>query len=223
MSRDLEAMADVALHQPGARRCGPSRPTPRSSRSPRGSTTWRAHRLRAVVDRRGPPAAYWISGFFFPQAFLTGTLQNYARKYTVAIDTVDFDFHVLKKEPHELHGKRRRTAATSSACSSRAPLGPGAALRWPRRGPRSSTRLPAMLARPEGGPQLPTEGIYSCPCYKTTLRAGTLSTTGHSTNFVLMIELPSDKPCSGTFSRYAETFSAHWIGRAVALFTTLTY
>lgn len=45
----------------------------------------------------GHPNAYWISGFFFPPAFLTGALQNFARKNQHAIDKVSFE-HVFRDD-----------------------------------------------------------------------------------------------------------------------------
>jgi dynein heavy chain len=184
--------------------------------------------INSWVDH-GTPAAYWISGFFFPQAFLTGTLQNYARKYTVAIDTVDFDFVVRKEAPTLTTVGDELPTGPEDGCYIYGMFLEGA--RWDadahclaESNPKELfVSFPAVHLDPKVGRQTPKQGVYACPCYKTTVRAGTLSTTGHSTNFVLMIEVPSKEPCSGIFHKYVETYSAHWIKRAVALFTTLSY
>ena len=179
--------------------------------------------LQNWVDK-GPPPAYWVSGFFFPQAFLTGTLQNFARKYQLAIDSVNFDFVVMQREgASDIHKKPEDGCYIYGLFLEGAGWDPEEHCLVESKPKELFTSFPAIHLHPKTNRAEPTEGVYSCPCYKTTVRAGTLSTTGHSTNFVLMVEVPSKEPCTGRFEKYVETFSAHWIKRAVALFTTLSY
>ena len=49
--------------------------------------------------------------------------------------------------------------------------------------------LPMMWLRPTKLDDIVVKPHYMCPLYKTTERKGTLSTTGHSTNFVMYLSL----------------------------------
>ena len=65
--------------------------------------------------------------------------------------------------------------------------------------------LPVILLKPSLMDEVDTsDKRYKCPVYKTSERKGVLSTTGHSTNFVLPILLNTDKPVQ------------HWIKRGCA-------
>merc|ERR1711988_425460 len=38
----------------------------------------------------GPPTSYWVPAFYFPQGFMTASMQVYARKTKIPIDTLNF-------------------------------------------------------------------------------------------------------------------------------------
>ena len=160
--------------------------------------------------------AYWMSAFFFTQGFITGTLQNYARKYTVAIDTLSFKFQVLndKYVPDDLndagndegeadgvlvYGLYLDGCQWNNVMSSLEEANLG----------ELYCKMPLIRFEP-CSMYKPQESNYLCPVYKTSVRAGTLSTTGQSTNYILPVELPT-----------ANHPPNHWIMQGVALLTQL--
>jgi dynein heavy chain len=178
----------------------------------------------------GIPAAFWISGFFFPQGFLTAILQNYARKYRFPIDTVSFSF-VMRDEAYEDIKHK-----ADDGCYIYGLFLEGA--RWDRKiksliDPKPKelfSPMPTMHMLPQQHRVTPQSGIYRCPVYKILTRTGTLSTTGHSTNFVTWIEIPSNKVTIFRSSLVSETNAQvrfcdqdYWIKAGVACFCALRY
>ena len=215
MSEELELIAD-ALYDGRVPDMWSRRSYP--SRKPLGAwvsdLVMRISFFQQWVDV-GHPACYWISGFFFPQGFLTGTLQNYARRHQLAIDLIRFDFEVFSVAlPQTAPAALPQTAPEEGAYINGLFV---EGCRWDLRSgcfgeslPKQLfCEMPAVWLKPTDAPPAPTANTYNAPTYKTTARKGTLTTTGHSTNFVVYIRLPSEHP------------DEHWLKRGVALLCAL--
>lgn len=142
----------------------------------------------------GTPIKFWFSGFFFPQAFLTGTLQNYARQNKIPIDRIEYDFIIRDDITH--HDIKE---APKGGCMIYGLFLEGCKWDYDKHELADSdpkelfVELPLIHLSPTLDRKKPESGIYMCPMYRVLSRTGTLSTTGHSTNFVKMLEVPSNQ------------------------------
>jgi dynein heavy chain len=138
---------------------------------------------------RGKPKAFCLSYVFFPQGFLTGVLQAHARKYQLAIDSLGFAFNVYNvADVTEIKTPEDGAVVYGLFVDGGRWDIPTSALQDALPGANITPMMPIHFL-PIPNYEAP-EGTYACPVYKIATRAGTLSTTGHSTNFVLVIDLP---------------------------------
>jgi dynein heavy chain, axonemal len=213
MSAELEAMFDSILlgqvpklwHEGGY-----------LSRKPLAS--WFEDTLRRIEFFRewndhGAPTSFWISGFFFPQGFLTSVLQTHSRLHKIPIDEVKLRTDVTRFETVDdvsesvesgvyIHGLFVEGAGFDLTARTLVESKPGELYK----------SMPVIHLQPmRSNETTATAETYACPVYKTSARVGTLSTTGLSTNFVMSLDLvttPGVPP-------------SHWIERGVALLCML--
>ena len=74
--------------------------------------------------------------------------------------------------------------------------------------------MPVIWLEPISVSKLKKIGNYECPLYKTSKKQGELSTTRHSTNYVMYFYLKYDEMDENKDSE-------HWIRRGTALHTQL--
>jgi len=174
------------------------------------------------IDTSQPPM-FWFAGFFFVHAFMTGGMQNFARKYSIPVDTLAFD-HIMLDEDKYDSPPDEGVYVYGPFCE---------ACRWNKQTKLLDESEPKVLFGPmpvmhfmpaEMLPKLAvwTEedrdadgvpasvGYYVAPLYNTAARRGVLATTGHSSNFVCSIVIPTGRAQS------------HWIKRGSALLMQLS-
>ena len=170
---------------------------------------------------KGQPVMFWFASFFFVHAFMTGAMQNYARRYTLPVDTLNFEHIMLEQETYT-EKPQDGVYVYGPFCE---------ACRWNKETMLLDESEPKVLYGPmptmwfqpkvKGYPNagwkeerqpdgtLTVEGVYMAPLYNTSARRGVLATTGHSSNFVCTLVVPTDRPQS------------HWIKRGAAMLMQL--
>lgn len=149
-------------------------------------------------------------------------MQNYARKSSVPIDTLNFDFIYQNNRPWQFIA-----AKPTDGCYIRGLFLEGA--RFDEDAGKLADSLPKVLftslpvihMMPIQFRKPPTAGIYRCPIYKILSRWGVLATTGHSSNFVMWLEVPTD--AGDIANNEGFTDCAKWIKAGVAAFTQLKF
>ncbi|CAM2111263.1 unnamed protein product [Caretta caretta] len=155
---------------------------------------------------QGNPSRFWLSGFFFPQGFLTAVLQNYARQNGISVDSLTFAHRLLPTihdEDCNLRDVKRKQNIIQTAFKGSSPPENGVLVfglyidgaRWSPtthvlEEPFLHDRfypLPEIVFLPQQIIQArhtcPDEEQrelmhYECPLYRTPQRAGILLSTG---------------------------------------------
>lgn len=136
------------------------------------------------------PIFFWFSVYFFQQAFVTGVVQNFARKDKIAIDLCLWNYRVMKFAFNPPSGP------DVGAYINGMYLNGG---RWDDDDMMIADSHPKvlweymspiwMLPVEKHDDQTDEVLHYMCPVYKTSERKGVLSTSGHSSNYILDITM----------------------------------
>jgi len=172
--------------------------------------TERVNSIKARYESDVLPAVIWLPGLFFPQALLSAVQQDYSAKHQIPLHHVTLTYHVIDddKSPDVaedgvyisgLYLEGARWDKTSKTLEDPTPT-------------VLHNKMPVIWIKPMKSSEVPAASeSYATPLYRVSSRKGVLSTTGHSTNFITMVNLPTKQPAS------------HWVRRGVAMLTQLDY
>jgi dynein heavy chain len=157
----------------------------------------------------GPQKSYWLSGFFFPQGFMTAVKQTYSREKMIAVDTLRIGCEMTALDTKSLTSPPEYGAYVYGLFMEAGRFDRETMLMDDSKTRVLFDEMPCIWLKPVITEDYNPTNVYNCPLYKTSIRAGTLSTTGHSTNFVVALPIPTSMP------------ENHWIRRGCAMLCML--
>ncbi|KAF4707651.1 hypothetical protein FOZ63_029670, partial [Perkinsus olseni] len=165
--------------------------------------------FHSINDGRTPEI--WMAKSYPSLKPLGSYVNDLIERYTIPIDTVDFDFEVVSGTPEKapedgvyIHGLFIEGCKWSEDAWTLAESDPKVRKQVLFvEAPRLWLKPMALVVQAHAH-----YNVYNRR-YKISSRRGVLATTGHSTNFVMYMRLPSEIP------------QAHWIKRGVAMLTQL--
>ncbi|XP_060896803.1 dynein axonemal heavy chain 2-like [Labrus mixtus] len=153
-----------------------------------------------------PPTLFWLSGFTFPNSFLTAVLQSSARQNNISVDTLSWEFVVSTVDDSNL------LSPPKDGVFIRGLFLEGAG--WDKKNSclveaepmQMVCPIPTINFKPVENRKKMSKSMYLCPCYFYPVRSGGAGRA----SFVVSIELKS-----------GAVTPDHWIKRGTALLLSL--
>lgn len=140
---------------------------------------------------------------------MTAVVQLYSRKSKIAVDTLIPTAQISNMGKDELEGPAEVGSYIYGSFFEGCRFDRDCLLLAESRPAELFNEAPCIALVPEIAKEYEPGAAYACPLYKTSIRAGTLSTTGHSTNFVASLYIPTNKK------------PEHWVRRGAAMLCML--
>uniref|UniRef100_UPI0037E8313A dynein axonemal heavy chain 2 n=1 Tax=Semicossyphus pulcher TaxID=241346 RepID=UPI0037E8313A len=166
----------------------------------------RVNQFARWAETTQPPNLFWLSGFTFPNSFLTAVLQSTARQHNISVDTLSWEFivstvddiHLLDppKDGVFVRGLYLEGAGWDKKNSCLVEAEPMQMV-YP---------IPTINFKPVENRKKMAKSMYLCPCYYFPVRSGGAGRA----SFVVGVELKS-----------GAVTPDHWIKRGTALLMSL--
>ncbi|KAM9836557.1 LOW QUALITY PROTEIN: dynein axonemal heavy chain 2 [Aulostomus maculatus] len=166
----------------------------------------RVEQFARWAETAQPPTLFWLSGFTFPNGFLTAVLQSSARQNNVSVDTLSWEFIVSTIDDNNLlHPPKDGVFVRGLYLE-----GAG----WDKKNSclveaepmRMVCPVPTIHFKPVENRKKMAKSMYLCPCYYFPVRSGRAGRA----SFVVAVELKS-----------GAVTPEHWIKRGTALLMSL--